>query len=199
MATTRLYTAEELWEMPTDMPWELWEGVLRKVPGAGIAASVMGGWIGMQITLFDWSRDLGLVTGAGGGFVFRRNPDTVVIPDVALTKWERFPGGEVPAWYFEGHPDLAVEVRSPTDPDLNVGEKVRLYGEAGVPLLWWVYPDDRVVEVYRLGGLVATLRDGDMLDGEEVLPGFTLPVSDVFESVPKRPATDARVRVVSEE
>jgi Uma2 family endonuclease len=104
-----------------------------------------------------------------------------VIPDVAFLKWERLPGGEVPEWNFEGHPDLAVEVRSPTDPDLNVGEKVRLYREAGVPLLWWVYPDERAVEVYRLGVLVATLYEGDVLDGEDVLPGFALPVSEIFE------------------
>jgi Uma2 family endonuclease len=155
---------------------------LRKVPGAGMVASVLGGWIGMQIRLFDWHWDLDLVTGADGAFVFRRGPDTVVIPDIAFIKWERVPGGGVPEWYFEGHPDLAVEVRSPTDPDLNVREKVRLYREAGVPLLWWVYPDERAVEVYRFGGLVATLREGDVLDGEDVLPGFTMPVSEIFSS-----------------
>jgi Uma2 family endonuclease len=181
MVTTRLYTAEDLWEMPTDFPWELWEGVLRKVPGAGMMASGLGGWIGVQITLFVRPRDLGLVTGADGAFIFQRNPDTVVIPDVAFTKWENIPGGEAPVWYFPGHPDLAVEVKSPTDPDLNIGEKVRLYRNARVPLVWWVYPDDRVVEFYRLGVLVASLREGDVLAGEDVLPGFTLPVSEIFQ------------------
>jgi hypothetical protein len=43
-----------------------------------------------------------------------------------------------------------------------------------------VYPDERSVEVYRLGGLVATLHEGDVLDGEGVLPGFALPVSESF-------------------
>jgi Uma2 family endonuclease len=86
----------------------------------------------------------------------------------------------VPEWYFLGRPDLAVEVRSPTDPDLNAGEKVRLYRNAGVPLLWWVYPDERMVEVYRRGTLVATLREGDVLDGEDVLTGSTLPVCEIF-------------------
>jgi Uma2 family endonuclease len=180
MATTRLYTAEDLAKMPSDEPWELWEGVLRKVPGAALKASGLAGWIGFHITRFVRPRGLGLVTGADGAFIFQRDPDVVVIPDIAFTKWENVPGGKAPEWYFPGHPDLAVEVKSPTDPDLNVDEKVRLYRNAGVPLLWWVYPDERSVEVYRLGGLVATLHEGDVLDGEGVLPGFALPVSESF-------------------
>lgn len=57
---------------------------------------------------------------------------------------------------------------------------MRLYLAAGVPLVWWVDPERRAVAVYRQGALVAELRDGDALDGEDVLPGFRLPVSDVF-------------------
>jgi hypothetical protein len=70
MVTARLYTSEELWEMPTDFPWELWEGVLRKVPGVGLLASGIAGRIGMHITLFERPRDLGVVTGADGAFIF---------------------------------------------------------------------------------------------------------------------------------
>ncbi len=69
-----------------------------------------------------------------------------------------------------------------------------------MPLLWWVYPDERAVEVvYRLGVLAATLREGDVLDGEDVLPGFTLPVSELFQSVPRHRAIHTRMEFVSEE
>jgi hypothetical protein len=145
---TRLYTTEELAAMPTDEPWELWEGELRKVPGAGSKASGLAHWIDCLISLFGVPRDFGLVTGADGSFVFRR--------------------------------DLAVEVESPSDGRSDGQEKVRRYGDAGVPLVWWAYPDRRCVEVYRRGTLVATLGEGDAVDGEDMLPGFMLPVSEFF-------------------
>ncbi|MEA2515985.1 MAG: hypothetical protein QOF01_4304 [Thermomicrobiales bacterium] len=180
VTTTRLYTAEELAKMPTDEPWELWEGELRKVPGAGSKASGLAHWIGYLLSFFVVPRDLGHVTGADGSFVLRRDPDVVVVPDVAFTKWENVPGGEVPDSYFPGRPDLAVEVKSPSDRRRDIDEKVRLYRDAGVPLVWWVLPEDRSVEVYRDGQLAATLHEGDALDGGDVLPGFSLPVVDIF-------------------
>jgi Uma2 family endonuclease len=180
MVTTRLYTAEELAEMPTDEPWELWEGELRKVPGAGSEASGLAYWIGYLISVFVVPRDLGLITGADGSFILRRDPDVVLVPDVAFTKWENVPGGKAPRSYFPGRPDLAIEVRSLSDRRRDIEEKVRRYGDAGVPLVWWAYPDRRRVEVYRQGELVATLYEGDVLDGEDVLPGFSLPVAVIF-------------------
>ena len=54
------------------------------------------------------------------------------------------------------------------------------YRNAGVTLVWWVQPDDRTVTVYRHGILVATLGENDTLDGEDVLPGFVLPVRELF-------------------
>src|SRR5215218_475787 len=84
MVTTKLYTAEELWEMPTDEPWELWEGELRKVPGAGGQASGLAGRIIHLLSLFVVPRDLGLITSSDGSFVLRRDPDVVLVPDVAF-------------------------------------------------------------------------------------------------------------------
>jgi Uma2 family endonuclease len=177
----RLYTAEDLAEMPTDEPWELWEGELRKVPGAGLEASGLAHWIGVLITLFVRPRNLGFVSGSDGTFILRRDPDVVVVPDVAFTRWEHLPGRRPPASYLRGRPDLAVEVKSPSDRRRDIEEKLGHYRNAGVPLVWWVFPEDRRVEVYRLGELVATLGEGDVLDGENVLPGFTLPVSEIFQ------------------
>jgi Uma2 family endonuclease len=183
---TGLYTAEDLAGMPSDEPWELWEGELRKVPGAGSKASGLAGWIVYLISFFVVPRDLGLVMGADGSFVLRRDPDVVLVPDVSFTKWEHVPGDEAPDSYFPGRPDLAVEVGSPSDRRRDVEEKVRRYGDAGVPLVWWVYPTKRSVEVYRHGILIATLYDGDVLDGEVILPGFSLPVAEIFRGARRR-------------
>ena len=70
MATTvKRYTAEDLWAMPGDEPWELWDGKLHKVPGAGALANSLAGWIGMLVSQYVRPRRLGLVTGPDGGYV----------------------------------------------------------------------------------------------------------------------------------
>lgn len=180
VTTTKLYTVEDLAKMPTDEPWELWEGELRKVPGSGWKASRLAHWIGHLISSFVVPRGLGIVTGADGSFILRRNPDVVVVPDVAFTKWENVPSEETTDSFLPGRPDLAVEVKSPSDRRRDIDAKMRLLRDAGVPLVWWVLPEDRAVEVYRDGLLVATLHEGQVLDGEDVLPGFSLPVAVLF-------------------
>lgn len=179
-ATTRLYTAEDLWHMPTDEPWELWEGALQKVPGAGMEASALALVIGSLMLPFVRSSKLGVLTTADGAFILARDPDTVVVPDVAFVRWDRLPDRRRPKGYAPVPPDLAVEIRSPTDRPGKIAEKLERYRRAGVPLVWWVDPSRRTVEVHRHGQLIAELREGDELDGEDVLPGFRLPVSEIF-------------------
>ena len=179
-ATTRLLTAEDLWDMESDEPWELWEGELREVPGAGGEASSLAHWIGVSISLFVRPRRLGMVTGADGTYILARDPDTVLVPDVAFVRWEHLPGGVRPQCYIPVPPDLVVEVRSPWDKPGDIAKKLALYGRAGVPLVWWVHPARRIVAVYRDGQLKAELGEGDELDGGDVLPGFRLPVAEIF-------------------
>ena len=178
--TTKLYTADELWEMPTDEPWELWEGELQKVPGAGGRASHIAGVIFVLLFPFVRSGKLGLLTGADGAYVVSRDPYTVLVPDVAFVRWDRLRGGVPPDKYIPAAPDLVVEVRSPTDRPGNIAAKRELYRRAGVPLIWWVDPDRRTVAVYRAGELVAELSEADERDGEDVLPGLRLPVAEFF-------------------
>lgn len=179
-ATTKRYTADDLWRMPGDEPWEIWEGELRKVPGAGGEASALASWIATLIILYVRPRRLGMVTGADGTYIILSDPDTVVVPDVGFVRQQRLPGGVRPERYIPIPPDLAVEVRSPSDRPGDIAKKLELYRRAGVPLVWWVDPRQRTVEVHRHGQLVAKLHEGDELDGEDVLPGFRLPVAEIF-------------------
>lgn len=178
--TTRLYTATDLAKMPGDEPWELWEGELRKVPGAGGTASGLAHRIGVQVSIFVEPRDLGWVTGADGAYIVLDDPQTVVVPDLSFVRWERLPGRAIPDGYIPVPPDLAVEVMSPSDEPANIAKKRELYRRAGVALVWWVDPARRTVAVYRGGEFVAELGVGDILDGGDVLPGFRLPVADIF-------------------
>lgn len=181
MATTaKLYTADDLWHMPSDEPWELWDGELRKVPSAGGKASGLAAWIGALLLAFVRPRGLGWVTGADGSYVLSRNPDTVVVPDAAFISWSRLPDREVPDTYIPVPPDLAVEVISPTDRPGEISRKQDMYRRAGVPLVWWVDSRKRTVVVQRSGHAIEEFGEGDELDGGEVLPGFRLAVAEIF-------------------
>ena len=166
--------------MPTDEPWELWEGELRKVPGAGGAASGLAGIIFALMLPFVRSRKLGMLTTADGTYILLRDPQTLAVPDVAFLNWGRLPDRAWPAGYVPVPPDLAIEVLSPSDDPTVVAKKRELYRRAGVPLVWWVDPVRQTVAVFRCGQFVAELGENEVLDGEEVLPGFRLPVADIF-------------------
>jgi Uma2 family endonuclease len=180
MVTTRLLSAEDFALIETDEPWELWGGEVRRVPGAGLEASEMSGVIFSLVFGFVRPRNLGVVTVTDGAYILARNPDVVVMPDVAFIAWDRLPGRIRPKGFSPVPPNLAVEVASPSDRTGDIAAKMARYRAAGVTLVWWVYPGDRTVAVYRDGEFVATLGENDTLDGEDVLPGFSLPVSEIF-------------------
>jgi Uma2 family endonuclease len=77
-------------------------------------------------------------------------------------------------------PDLAVEVVSPNDHYSRVQGKVREYLRVGVRMIWVVDPQDSSVTVYRSQRQVQILFENDVLDGEEVVPGFSCPVAQLF-------------------
>jgi Uma2 family endonuclease len=77
-------------------------------------------------------------------------------------------------------PDLAIEVISFDDTRADIEQKQRLYTRAGVPLAWWVDPEARTVTVYRLEAEPEVLDESMMLEGEDIVPGFSLPVERVF-------------------
>jgi len=178
--TTRTYTAEDLWQMPGDEPWELWDGELRRVPGSGARSSRTALIIGARLLAFESQSGLGMATGSDGSYVIARLPDTVVVPDAAFVRWDRLPTRDVTEKYVTVPPDLAVEVQSPTDEPGTMAAKRALYARAGGPLLWWVDPAARTVTVHRPSQAPVTFTEADTLDGAEVLPGLSIPVAEIF-------------------
>lgn len=179
MATTRAMTAEDLLALPDDGRFvELARGEPREVNAAGFDASAVAMIIGVKLGAYVFDRRLGLVTGADGGYVFERGPDTVYVPDVACIRRGRLPAGP---------PDLAVEVVSPNDRPREVAEKAAAYLALGVRLVWVVDPPTRTATVYRPGADPVPLApDGvldGVLDGAEVVPGFRLPLPDLFATL----------------
>ena len=101
-------------------------------------------------------------------------------PDVAYISVDRLPDGRLPQGFLAGAPDLAVEVLSPRDNPVEVQQKVRDYLEAGTRLVWVVAPRARSVTVYRADASARLVREPESLDGEDVLPGLTVSLADLF-------------------
>jgi Uma2 family endonuclease len=179
--TTKLMTVDELWRMPENgRYYELVKGELHPMPPSGGEH----GDVTMNLSAPMWThatvQDLGKVVAAETGFVLERDPDTVRGSDIAFIRKDRIPAAGLPKKYIPFAPDVAVEVVSPTDSLKKVEEKVAEWLAAGTKLVWVVMPKRRVIKVYRSMTDVTILTDKDELDGGDVMPGFHLPVAQVF-------------------
>jgi Uma2 family endonuclease len=174
-------TADQLLELQDDgQRHELVTGFVVSEPPAAfrhgeIAAEVFG-------LLFEFVRrwNLGRVVSADTGLLLARDPDTVRAPDVAFVSRERIEQAGVFRGYFPGAPDLAVEVLSPSERPADVHAKIGDYLEAGARLVWVIDPSRRQVRVHRSLLRPLTLVEKATLDGEDVLPGFSVPVARLF-------------------
>ena len=110
------------------------------------------------------------------GFVICRDPDTVRAPDVAFLR----AGRDVVDGFIDGAPDLAVEVFSPSDRPGVVREKVAEWLEAGAGAVWVVNPRERTVAVHVAGREPRLAKEAETLFGDPVLPGFELPLGQLF-------------------
>jgi Uma2 family endonuclease len=110
------------------------------------------------------------------------NPErtTVLVPDIAFFQSDRMPR-PLPRGYIYLVPDLVVEMLSPGNSRRIMAEKVGLYLEAGVPLVWVVDHERRMVVAHRPGAKPVTLCEGDTLSGDDVVPGFRTPVAKLFD------------------
>jgi Uma2 family endonuclease len=106
-------------------------------------------------------------------------------PDISFFAKERLKGlEELPTGFLEGAPDLAVEVLSPNNTIEEIDNKIAEYFENGARLVWVINPVQHYMLVYRSGQEPdRLLKSSDSLDGEEVIPGFTLPMSDLFQKL----------------
>lgn len=180
MTATQLVTAEEFYEMGSDAPYELIDGMLIDAPLSGWKSGVVGARMVCAVFGFVDAWGLGYVTGASGGYILSREPDTVVAPSGGFLRGSYFPHGLPDRGFSPVPPDLAVEVLSPATGKPGIVEKQPLYRRAGVPLVWWVDPEREIVTVYRLGHDPKVGEATGALDGGDVLPGLELKLSEIF-------------------
>ncbi len=178
-------TAEELFRLPDDnCRHALVRGELQRMAAAGFRHGAVIMHVAGPLSQQVKARGLGVVCGAETGFVLERDPDTVLAPDVAFVRRERIEASGLPATFWEGPPDLAVEVTSPGDTRREAADKVAAWRAAGTRLVWVVDPKRVVVEIHAPDGTLRRLDGSDVLDGEPLFPGFRLPVADIFGLTP---------------
>src|SRR5215208_6406236 len=176
MVVNRVITIDEFERTALDGRWELIDGEpVEMTPSADESSSIGATILGFLAQYVRESR-LGRLYGADGGFVLFPDRATVRVSDAAFVRADRAPQGEARKSFPRLAPDLVVEVLSPSDRASEVVAKLEMYQEAGVPLIWLVDPDNETVTIIAAGQPTRVLKQGDTLDGGDVLPGFTVPV-----------------------
>lgn len=134
--------------------------------------------IGSRMLLVVETNHLGRV----GVEIRHRNPDDDYndrLPDISFTADTTTP--VVTQGAVLRFPDLAVEVKSPHDSYRQMRDKAEFYLANGVKQVWLVYPEKQIVEIYRADGEIHILTEADTLDGGDVLPGFAMPLAEIFK------------------
>lgn len=182
----RVYDIDNLWQLVCDSDddthYELIEGeIIAMAPPGGEHGTIAGG-IYYFFRRFDPQRKLGIPTVEAGYYPPARR-DILLAPDAAFTRSERAPN-PFPRTWVPVMPDIAVEVKSPSNTFAELRRKAAIYLQHGTQLVWIIMPVQRTAEVCTLdadGEIQTEVISADgSLSGEDVLPGFNLELSALF-------------------
>jgi len=179
----RLYTIDDLLSMPDDdKRYELINGEIVEMGRANRIHTILGTWLIVQIGIYLKANNLeGDLCGPDGTYYLdaknTRVPDVSYLTTASAAK---IPAGSV---YNPFAPDLAVEIKSPSNRHSEMRKLARLYIESGARLVWTINYEDKIVHVYRPGQLAVELDEDDVLDGGDVLPGFTVKLAEMFARI----------------
>ena len=178
---TQPVTAEDLYRLPRrGGRHSLIIGELRTMPPAGGEHGSVAMHLAASLYQAVSAHNLGRVYAAETGFLLATNPDTVLAPDAAFIRQERVVQMGHITGFIPAAPDLAVEVISPYDTYTEVEEKVSLWLQHGTQMVVVVNPRRRGVTVYRPGRPVLFLTEHDELSGNDVVPGWSVRIQDLF-------------------
>lgn len=182
-------TVDDLLALPDDAQWqyELVEGRLMRMPASGWEAAHIAARLVIALGGFVEAHNLGAVTGPDGTYNLTAPGapiQTALVPDVAFVGAAHVPLPGSPGYLAAPHlaPDLVAEVVSPNQYHPEMNAKALRYLDAGVRLVWLIWPKYQQVEVWRPGSSapVTTLGVADALDGLDVVPSFTYPLTRLF-------------------
>ncbi len=171
---------EDLLRMPDGDRYELIDG-RPKEKLMGAESDEISSTLNMLIKTFVRQNSLGHVYGSQTGYkCFPDKPRMVRKPDLSFVAAGRLPDDKTPKGDIQIAPDLAVEVVSPNDTYEEVAVRIADLKSASVKLIWVVSPETRTVVIRRLDGTCAEVGEAGTLSGEDVLPGFTCAVAELF-------------------
>lgn len=179
----RLWDTDDVWELYCDrandhLRFELFDGELIEMSGPGGVHGRIAIKLGSYLFIFAEENKLGIVTGETG-YHPAGDRYNLLLPDVAFISFERapdpFPDKLVPVM-----PDIAVEIKSPSNSLAELRDKAQRYMRLGTSLIWIIMPADQSIEIHRAQTSVETLAIDDTLSGADVLPGFKLELRRLF-------------------
>lgn len=174
-----IWTDEEFMALPEGERYELVNGELIDMGNSGMEHGSFGAFLAGSIELYVRPHKLGATCDSSTAFTMKsgnkRSPGVSFVAKERLQGLKRLPQG-----FFQGAPDLAVEVISPSHTYEEIHAKVVEYFDSSARLVWVIHPDEQWVMVYRSPQPDRLLKVTDTLDGEEVIPGFALPISEFF-------------------
>jgi len=178
--TQKIWTEEEFMALPDDgNRYELVNGELVVVGAAGAKHGYYVALMSFSLTAYVKQQKIGFVFDSDTSFKMasgnRRSPDCSFFSRDRIK-----PLGGIPTGYIEGSPDLAVEILSPGNTVEEMHEKIVEYFENGSRLVWIIHPDEQYVLVYHKPSPDQLLQLKDSLNGEDVIPGFSLPLAELF-------------------
>ena len=177
----QLTTADELLRHPGDgYRYELIEGELKKMAPAGNEHGFLAAVFAGLLITYVRAEKLGKVYAAETGFKIYANPDTVRAADAAFVSQKRLDEVGPVQGYWPGAPDLAAEVISPNDLYTEVSAKVAEWLRAGSKMVVVVNPRTQQVLIHAPDADVKVLGMDDVLEGGEVVPGWQLPIQELF-------------------
>jgi Uma2 family endonuclease len=179
--STKRITAEDFEKFNPEWGYDLIRGELRRMPPfPGEEHGALTFDLSWELGAYIRAHQLGQCYAAETRFVIEQDPDTAIAPDWAFIAANRLPKKRQSA-FSRIVPDAVLEVRSPGDRKSAVQSKVKQWLDAGVRIVWELNPKSRILTVYRPDVAPHELSPDDTLSGEDVLPGFELPLSRLFK------------------
>jgi len=181
---------DAIWlEEHEDRLCELVDGVLVEKAMSSFESLIAAILIRLIGNFLD-TNNLGVLLGADGQLWIL--PTKMRLPDISFIRWERFPGGKLPDdRVYRIAPDLAVEILSAGNTTKEMDCKLSEYFQAGVRLVWYIDPQSRTARIYTALDQMHEIDTAGQLDGQDVLPGFSLRLGELFERADRRSSPQA--------
>ncbi len=175
----KIWTERELMSLPDNgNKYELVNGEIIMGP-AGFEHGEIIMRLATALRVYAIQKKLGTVLDSSTGFWMKNG--NCRSPDISFIKKDRLKGFKsLPKGFIEGAPDLAIEVLSPTDSIENTHAKITEYFDSGAKLVWIINPEDQTVHIYHSKHPYKLLLPEDYIDGEDLIPGFSMKIAELF-------------------